>query len=237
MSDAYTITEVLFEDAAGGLYRGVRDRDRAPVVVRFLRVDPPAPREAERLRKEYEILCRIEGSWAPKPYGLDWRQGQLRLVLKGFDGELLSGLFDRPVEPGRFLEVAVRLTSALVDLHRQGIVHRDLRPDNVLFEARTGALKLIGFGMAARLPGVLVVPGSPALFEGSPAYMSPEQTGHLSRGADFRGDLLLGVIFYELLTGQLPFQAADPLEWAHCRRPTPLARSCRLSLLVWRRWW
>jgi diguanylate cyclase (GGDEF)-like protein len=225
MSDIYTVTKVLFEDATGGLYRGVRGRDGAPVVVKFLRTDPLVPREAERLRNEYEILCRLAGSWVPKPYGLDRQRGQLRLVLEGFDGEPLTGLFDRPLEPGRFLDVAVRLTAALADLHRQGVVHRDLRPGNVLLDPGTGALKLIGFEMAARLSGVLVAPERPTVIEGSPAYMSPEQTGHMNRGVGYRGDLYsLGVILYELLTGELPFQAADPVEWAYChvaRSPRP----------------
>jgi predicted ATPase/signal transduction histidine kinase len=190
------------------------------------------PREAEHLRNEYEVLCRLEGPWVPKPYGLDRHGGQLRLVLEGFEGEPLPGVFDRPLEPGRLLDVAVRLAAALVDLHRQGIVHRDLRPDNVLFDPRTGALKLIGFGMAVRLSGVVAAPVSasvyPTVIEGSPAYMSPEQTGHMNQRADHRSDLYsLGVILYELLTGELPFRAADPVEWAHChvaRPPRPPAQ-------------
>jgi predicted ATPase/signal transduction histidine kinase len=226
MSDEYTVTEILFEDAAGGLFRGVRGRDGAPVMVRSLRGDPFVPREAERLCKEYEVLCGLEGSWVLRPYGLDRQGGRLRLVLEepqGFDGELLSGLVGVPWELGRFLDVAVALTAAVVDLHRQGVVHRDLRPQNVLLDPRTGALKLIGFGMASRLSGVPVAAAHPTVIEGSPAYMSPEQTGYLNRGVDSRSDLYsLGIMLYELLTGELPFQAADPLEWAHChiaRRP------------------
>ncbi|HET9654887.1 MAG TPA: EAL domain-containing protein [Kineosporiaceae bacterium] len=228
MPEAYGVTSVLFEDAAGGLYRGVRARDGAPVVVKFVRTDPPVPGEAERLRHEYETLCRLDGGWVPRAYGLDRDRGQLRLVLEWFDGELLSGLFDRPVEPGRFLDVAVSLTTALADLHRQGVVHGDLRAGNVLLDSRTGALKLIGFGVAARLSGVLVATGRPMVIEGSPAYMSPEQTGYLNRGIDYRSDLYsLGVVLYEMLTGELPFQAADPVEWAHChiaRPPRPPAQ-------------
>ena len=230
MPDAYTVTGILGKDVAYGLYRAVRQRDCVPVMVKVPRADLPAPREVERLRHEYEILCRLEGSWVPKPYELERQQGQLRLVLEGFDGDLLSGLFDRPVEIGRFLDLALRLTAAVADLHGQGVVHRDLEPGNILFQPRTGALKLLGFGIADQLSPLPAVPAGASLLEGSLAYMSPEQTGHMNRAVDHRSDLYsLGVILYELLTGELPFQAVDPLEWAHChiarppRAPTAIA--------------
>lgn len=217
MPDTYAITGILRENAAAGLYQGVRHRDGAPVVIKVLRANSPVPRVVEHLWHEHEILCRLEGSWVLKPYGLEEQQGQLRLVLEGFDAELLSALFDRPLEIGQFLDVAVRLTAAVADLHRQGVVHGDLKPENVLFQPRTGELKLLGFGIASRPSQLSAASSGALLVEGSPAYMSPEQTGHMNRGVDQRSDLYsLGVIFYELLTGELPFQAEDPLGWAHC---------------------
>lgn len=223
--DAFTVTKTLVEDEAGGLFRGVRNRDGVPVMVKFVRGDARVSREAEHLRHEHEILSGLEGSWVPKPYGLDRQGGQLRLVLADFDGELLSALFNGPLEPGRFLGLAVELTAAVLELHRQGIVHRDLRPGNVLLDPRSGALKLIGLGMASRRSDVPVTAVRRPVVEGSPAYMSPEQTGYTNRRVDSRSDLYsLGIMLYELLTGQLPFQAGDPLEWAHChiaRQPRP----------------
>lgn len=225
VSEDFTITGVLFEDTAGGLFRGVRGRDGAPVVVRFLSGDSQVSRAAERLRHEFEILRGLGASWVPKPYALGRQEGRLLLVLEGFEGELLSRLPDRPVEPGRFLDLAVALTAAVGDLHRQGVAHGDLRPDNVVFDPATGAGKLIGFGMAVRLSAVPVAAAVRTVVEGSPAYMSPEQTGYTNRGVDSRSDLYsLGIMLYELLTGELPFRAGDPLEWVHChiaRRPRP----------------
>lgn len=241
-----SLTAVLHEDAAGGLYRGTRDRDSAPVLVRVVREDSPEPRGAERLRHEYEIVRQLQGPWALRLYGLDRDAGQLRLVLEGFDGELLSGLAARPVAFDQALDVAVLLVEAVADLHRQGVVHLDLRPGNILVDARAGALKLIGFGLAVRLSGVhgVPVPGPapPEVIEGSPAYMSPEQTGRLSLGVDHRSDLYsLGIVLFELVTGQLPFRAADPVEWAHChvarppRPPTqivPTIPSCVVEVVL-----
>ena len=193
MPDTYSITTVLREDADGGLYRGVRRKDGAPVVIRTARTDQPLT----RLRREWEILSRLEGPWVLRPLGLEEQSGQPRLVLEGFDGGLLSDQLERPLEIGRFLDLAVRLTAAVADLHRQGIVHKDLRPANILYEPGIGALKLVGLGIAARLSDIPTAPAGIRLVEGSPAYMSPEQTGRMNRGVDHRSDLYsLGVIFY-----------------------------------------
>jgi serine/threonine protein kinase len=204
MRDACTVAGTLREDASGGLYRGVLQWDRAPVVIKVLLVGSPVPRAAERLRHEHEILRGLEGSWVLKPHGLDEQQGQLRLVLEGFDGEFLSTLYDQPLGISQFLDVALRLTAAVADLHRQGVVHGDLKPENVLYQPRTGALKLLGFGIASQPSQVPAAPSDALLVEGSPAYMSPERTGHVSRGVDQRSDLhSLGVIFHEPLTGSM----------------------------------
>jgi predicted ATPase/signal transduction histidine kinase len=222
MTDTYARTGTLYEDATAGLYRGVRLGDGAPVILEVLRAEPPTPRDVERLRHEYEIEGRLEGSWVLKPQAWEEQHGRPWLVFESFDGELLSGRAGRLWPVGQFLEVAIRLASALADLHRQDIVHADLKPGNIMFDPGTGALKLLGFGLAAELSHVSAVPTSVALVEASPAYMSPEQTGYLNQGVDGRSDLYsLGAIFYELLTGVPPFQAGDALEWAYCHVARP----------------
>ena len=178
MPDTFIITKELREDAAGGLYRGVRRRDGVPVVIKTARADSG---RVTRLGRECEILYELEGPWVLRPLALEEQPGQLCLVLEDFDGGLLCDQVERPLEIGRFLDLAVRLTTAVADLHRQGVVHKDLRPANVLFEPETGALKLVGFGIAARLSDIPMVPTSIRLVEGSLAYMSPEQTGHMNR--------------------------------------------------------
>jgi predicted ATPase len=226
MPDGITMTKVLREDAASRLYQGVRQQDGARVLVKVIRADSPVSREVERLRTEYEVECRLEGPWVPRPLGLEALPGQLRLICEGFDGDLLSS-YARPLQIEPCLDLALTLTTALAELHRQDVVHKDLNPANILVDARTGAVKILGLGIAGRLSQVPTAPARPSLVEGSPAYMSPEQTGHMNRGVDHRSDLYsFGVILYQLLTGRLPFQAADPLEWAHChvaRTPRPPA--------------
>ena len=105
------------------------------------------------------------------------------------------------------------------------MIHKDLKPANVLVDPASGLVRLTGFGIASRLPRERQSPAPPEFIAGTLAYMAPEQTGRVNRSIDSRSDLYsLGVTFYEMLTGSLPFTASDPMEWVHChiaRRPAP----------------
>jgi PAS domain S-box-containing protein len=213
--DDYTIVETLHAGADVTLYRGLRQLDGLPVVIKALRAT--APRAIERLRHEYEIARHIDSPYVIRPYALETHELQLRLILEDFGGVPLSGLLGSPMELGRFLAIAIQLAAALADIHGQGVVHKDIKSANILIHPHTGALKLIDFGIASPLTPMPSAPSSTSLIEGSLAYMAPEQTGRMNRAIDHRSDLYaLGVTFYELLTGMLPFQATDPLEWVHC---------------------
>jgi PAS domain S-box-containing protein len=121
--------------------------------------------------------------------------------------------------------VAINLAAAIGALHRQGIVHKDVKPASVLLDLASGHCWLTGFGIASRLPRQRQLPAPPEFIAGTLAYMAPEQTGRMNRSIDSRSDLYaLGVTLYEMLTGTLPFSASDPMEWVHChiaRRPLP----------------
>ena len=121
--------------------------------------------------------------------------------------------------------LAMRLAAALGQLHARGLIHKDLKPAHLLVELRGRQVRLTGFGIASRLPREQQAPAPPEIIAGTLAYMAPEQTGRMNRSIDSRSDLYaLGIIFYEMLTGALPFTAADPMEWVHChiaRQPVP----------------
>ena len=129
------------------------------------------------------------------------------------------------MEIGRFLRLAVAMSAALGRLHESGLIHKDIKPANVLVDSATGQVWLTGFGIASRLPRERQSPEPPEFIAGTLAYMAPEQTGRVNRSIDSRSDLYsLGVTFYEMLTGSLPFTASDPMEWVHChiaRQPAP----------------
>src|SRR6202035_1792627 len=119
----------------------------------------------------------------------------------------------------------IPLAVALRRVHERGLIHKDIKPANILVDAANGGVWLTGVGIASRLPREHQAPAPPEVIAGTLAYMAPEQTGRMNRSVDSRSDLYaLGVTFYEMLTGRLPFTAADPMEWVHChvaRRPVP----------------
>jgi len=117
----------------------------------------------------------------------------------------------------RFLRWAAAISAALSKLHRRSFIHKDIKPANILVDSASGEVWLTGFGIASRLPRERQTPEPPEVIAETLAYMSPEQTGRMNRSIDFRSDLYsLGVTLYQMLTGVLPFIAADPMEWVHC---------------------
>ena len=142
-------------------------------------------------------------------------------------GELpLARYLGQPFGLLRFMSTAAGIAAAVADTHAKGLIHKDIKPANILIDA-DGAIRLTGFGIASRLPRQRHSPGPPEIIAGTLAYMAPEQTGRMNRSIDSRSDLYsVGVVFYEMLTGIPPFEASDPMEWIHChiaRQPVPPA--------------
>ena len=115
-----------------------------------------------------------------------------------------------------FFHIALQIVTTLEGLYRCRIIHKDIKPQNILINPQTKQVKLIDFSIASLLPRETQEIQNPNQLEGTLAYISPEQTGRMNRGIDYRTDFYsLGVTFYELLTGQLPFQSTDPMELVH----------------------
>ena len=152
------------------------------------------------------------------------------LILESANGEPLHALVGSPMEIGQFLRIAVGLSAALRGLHQSGLVYKDIKPSTVVVDVTKGRAWLTGFGIASRLPRERQLPQPPEFIAGTLAHMAPEQTGRMNRSIDSRSDLYApGVTLYQMLTGSLPFTAADPMDWLHChiaRLPaTPTERS------------
>ncbi|HEV3057648.1 MAG TPA: AAA family ATPase, partial [Vicinamibacterales bacterium] len=152
-------------------------------------------------------------------------------------GEPLSRLIHGPMEMGQFLRIALGVAAALRELHRRQLIHKDLKPANILVDPASGHSWLTGFGIASRQPRERQAPGPAEFIAGTLPYMAPEQTGRMNRSIDSRSDLYaLGVTLYEALTGSLPFGASEPMEWVHCHIATPpvspAARSTHVPAVV-----
>jgi PAS domain S-box-containing protein len=179
----------------------------------------------ERLEHEYKLKSELDAGWAARPIALTRYNDRLGLVLEDPGGAPLARLLGRPLEVTRFLRIAIPLVGALRRVHEQGLIHKDIKPENILLDTASGGVRLTGFGIASLLPREHQALEPPEVIAGTLAYMAPEQTGRMNRSVDYRSDLYaLGVTFYEMLTGQLPFVASDPMEWVHChiaRQPVP----------------
>jgi len=139
------------------------------------------------------------------------------LVLEDAGGEPLARQLGAPMDVGRFLLLAIGTAASLSKVHQRGLVHKDVKPANILVGCADGSVRLTGFGIASRMPRERQAPEPPETIAGTLAYMAPEQTGRMNRSVDARSDLYsLGVTLYQMLTGVLPFTATDAIEWVHC---------------------
>ena len=219
--------EPLRKDEEFILYRGQHPNQvDAPSVLLLAPVSTrPAPESLKRMEHEYSLRAELDRSWAVRPLALSQLNGQTMLVLENPGGEPLDRLIQGPMEMTQFLRFAVGLATALGRLHKRGLIHKDIKPPNVLVNSATGEVWLMGFGIASRLPREHQWPEPPEFIAGTLPYMAPEQTGRMNRSIDSRSDLYaFGVTLYEMLTGRLPFTASDPMEWVHChiaRQPAP----------------
>ena len=219
--------QVLWEDGERVFCRGESHADgrRAAVLAVLPASEHPTPATIDRLVREYELKDELDGAWAVRPLELVRERGRTMLVLEDTGSEPLHRLLGAPLELRSFLHLAIAVAAALTQIHRRGLVHKDIKPANILVNRTTGEVKLTGFGIASRLRRERQALAPPESIAGTLAYMAPEQTGRMNRSIDARSDLYaLGVTLYQMLTGSLPFTAADPMEWVHChiaRKPVP----------------
>jgi PAS domain S-box-containing protein len=220
--------QILWEDGELAFCRGRRDSAegaRYGVLVVLPISEQPTRATLDRLAHEYSLKDALDGALAVLPLELLRERGRPLLVLEDPGGEVLSSLLGAPMELGRFLRVAVGVAAALGKAHQHGLIHKDIKPANILVNTASGAVRLTGFGIASRLPRERQPPDPPEFIAGTLAYMAPEQTGRMNHSVDSRSDLYsLGVTLYEMLTGVLPFTASDPMEWVYChiaRKPAP----------------
>jgi PAS domain S-box-containing protein len=235
----YVLTAIR-EGTEFTLYRGRQRGNPSPVLVVAPAAGQPLPQSLRRLEHEYSLAAELEPAWAATPLALARHEGRRILVLADPGGEPLDCFLERdrlergkeqPFDLARLLRLAINLATALGHAHQRGLIHKDVKPEHVLVDD-AGHVWLTGFGIASRLPRERQAPAPPEVVAGTLAYMSPEQTGRMNRSVDTRSDLYsLGVTLYQMLTGVLPFAAADPLEWVHChiaRQPVAPANRCEV---------
>ena len=222
----YTLGEKLHEGGRAAVYRAVRNADGHAIVLKVLDPKHCRPQDVQRLKNELALGPALDGLSVLEPFGLSTFEGRPALELEPFGGNSLEAMAGAPMPLEAFLGLAVRIAAAVADIHERGLVHKDLKPSNILRRRakRRDQDRRLRHRLARRAASTTTL--HPArLIEGSLPYVSPEQTGRMNRAIDSRSDLYsLGVTFYQLLTGRLPFEATDPVGWIHChvaRKPPP----------------
>ncbi|HEY9597020.1 MAG TPA: serine/threonine-protein kinase PknK, partial [Cyanophyceae cyanobacterium] len=227
----YQIFAQIYESVNSLVYRAIREQDERTVILKVLKEDYPTATELTRYKQEYEITRNLNLDGVVKAYGLEPYQRTLVIILEDFGASSLKELFNDGVSripelPLReFLNIGIKISEILAEIHSRNIIHKDINPSNILFNPETKQVKIIDFGISTQLSRENPILKNPNVLEGTLAYLSPEQTGRMNRSLDYRTDFYsLGVTFYELLTGKLPFETNDALELVHChiaKQPVP----------------
>ncbi len=226
--NGYQILSKIYESFNSEVYRAIRTSDDQPVILKVLKQDYPTVAELTRYKQEYKIICSLTFDGAIAAYGLESYQRTLVIILEDFGAISLRKFSQgKPLPLPEFLALAIKIVEHLGEIHAANIIHKDINPANIILNPTIGQLKIIDFGIATILKRENPSLKSPSLLEGTLAYISPEQTGRMNRSLDYRTDFYsLGVTFYELLTGKLPFESTDALELIHfhlAKQPVPLS--------------
>lgn len=221
----YEIVEQLGETSHSSVFRARQKGSLETVVIKVLKAQNPTPFEIARFKYEFEL---IRDNHVPGVVGvldiIKYDQG-LALVMEDFHGVSLSSFVGGELQLETILDIFVRLSEILGQLHEKNIIHKDIKPSNILYNQEHDILRIGDFGIAWEFTGITSEIYNPVVIEGTLPYMAPEQTGRMNCPVDYRTDLYsLGITFYEMLTGSVPFMASDPMELIHAhiaRVPVP----------------
>ncbi|MDF0556902.1 AAA family ATPase [Kamptonema sp. UHCC 0994] len=230
----YCLMEQVYSGSQTVVYRAVTEKvtsecEPRSVVIKILHQDYPSFKELLQFRNQYAIAKNLDIPGIVHPYSLEACGNSYALVMEDFGGMSLRD-YARSVALSvpEVLEIALQVANILHALHHHRVIHKDIKPANILIHPESKQIKLIDFSIASLLPKETQEIKNPNGLEGTLAYLAPEQTGRMNRGIDYRADFYaLGVTLFELLTGQLPFQSNDPMELVHChiaKQPPSLSK-------------
>ncbi len=222
----YSIQAELYTGSKTLVYRGIQETAKRPVVIKILRQEYPSLSELIQFRNQYTITKNLNVPGIVRSLSLEpYKNGYALIMEDGGNISLTKYTQEQPLTLQQVLEIALAMAEILSHLHANRVIHKDIKPANIIIHPETQQIKLIDFSIASLLPKETQELQSPNILEGTLAYLAPEQTGRMNRGIDYRADFYsLGVTLYELLTGQLPFLANDPLEvvYSHiAKNPIP----------------
>lgn len=222
----YILQEIIQETRNSIIYRGHRENEKQPLIIKLLKTSNPTPSEIARFKQEYDLVRKLDIPDIIKIFDLVKQDDQYAIIEEDFGGiSLKNALKENKPDLKSLLDISADISGTLGLIHKNNIIHLDIKPDNILINTEKGEVKITDFGISAVLTHANDELYNPDVIEGTLSYMSPEQTGRMNRGVDYRTDMYsLGATFYEMLTGEVPFKSKDPMELIHshiARQPLP----------------
>ncbi len=213
-----TNSQLLYDGNYSSLYFQVVP-SASPYIIKVLKNNSVQASENNQLNNELvmtQLLSEVVG--VRKAIRQENINGYPAILLEYVQGITVKEFFSKNKKPiTTFLEVAIQIADTLAQIHQYNVVHKDINSNNIIYNLNTQEVKIIDFGISTKLNLKVQHLGNPNRLEGTLAYISPEQTGRMNRMVDHRSDLYsLGITFFEMLTGRLPFEADDPMELVHC---------------------
>jgi len=223
----YLIKDEIYKSQRTIIYKAIKENNKKKVMIKLLRKEYPSPDEIDKFKYEYDIvnkLNQIEG--IIKNHEIIKYKNSLAIIMEDIEGISLDYLIkNKKINIDLFLNIAIKLVDILDKIHKNNIIHKDIKPANIIINENKNNVYIIDFSISTQIPRENQEIINPDHLEGTLAYISPEQTGRMNRSIDYRTDFYsLGITFYEMLTGKVPFESDDPLEMVHAhiaKKPIP----------------
>lgn len=222
----YILHEKIRETRNSFIYRGQKENQPQSLIIKVLKTKYPTPSEIARFKQEYNLIKDLTIDGIIKIYAIVQHNNSFAIIEEDFGGISMKEILKtKKLGLKEFLRIAATLSRTLGLIHKNNIIHLDIKPDNILINAKLDTVKIADFGISVALTHANDEIYNPEVVSGTLAYMSPEQTGRMNRNVDYRTDLYsLGVTFYEMISGEVPFKSQDPMELIHshiARQPAP----------------
>lgn len=220
--DGYDIERLIYESAGSVVYRAVHRASKVSCIIKILNVSAPSAPQVARFRREFDIQSSYESASVPRVRDFIQVGRHPAIVMEDTGLVALSEvLLEEAWTLHQKLSFAVHLSTALMAVHDQHVVHKDINPGNILTSRDGSRVQIIDFGISSvlaeesgRLNSSRTMGAGE--FEGTLAYMAPEQTGRISRSVDQRSDLYgLGATLYEVFVGHRMFSMRDAMDLVH----------------------
>ena len=229
----YEIDQILNESERCFVYKG-HHLTGTPVIIKTPRGEHPEPRQVAQFQRAFDLGASVAEGVAVKHFDLVHYRSSVALISAEFDGVALhTAIPEGGLRLGPLIGMSLALATQLARLHAAGLLHKNIRPDNILVNLQTYALRFTNLSLAAHYSHESGDVRAPDTMEGGFEYAAPEQLGRLDIGLDERADLYsLGVTLFQMASGTLPFSQTTPsaLAYAHAALPAPVLSTLRADL-------